>query len=226
MKNKEIYERALAHALEFSPGVPDTISVAMERIEERTRELFTLANNVDEEYFGVCANTPVVAGTSADLKDVVKPLFTVDRVTKVVVYDKGTSAYNNGDEVSIVPVNDPDVATAPRALLRNWVIIGWAGELANVAKIQVSYARQPLPIDPTTGPDTENELPVQFQGLLVLDLAKDMLARTVSIEPGSKQAALEYLGGKEEKLLAAFLAHVANFAGSRTSRFNSHGASA
>lgn len=217
MTTEDIAVLALARATEFTDHVPSTRSLMYRRIGVRQQQLFARAARVNPEYFGICA-TGVLEDMQADLADLVTPLEAADTVTKIEVANAGTSALSTGMEVRVVALSDPEAELPPRCTIRNRVIRGVGNDLAGVVSVTIHYSRLPVRLTATDGAK-EMELPEPHTELLVVDLAKDLIAKTVMLSPPDRTVALEVFSAEEEPLLLAFDAHVREYAGSRSARF-------
>lgn len=214
---EDIAIAALARALEFTNGVPSTRSVMYRRIGIRQQQLFARAAGVNPDYFGICA-TGALDNGAADLSDMAPPVEKPESITKIEVSDPGTSTYLEDQEIRVVPSTDVTVDLPPRATLRNRVIRQVENDLDGVASIRIHYARVPEPIGPSDS-DKVVELADPHSELLVIDLTKSLLLKTISMDAATKAAAFEGLNKEEGELLEAFDQHVASFTGSLSSRF-------
>lgn len=221
MTYNEICDQALARCAEFGVSFPEQRSVSLRRVGVRQQQLFSRANRLDPDYFGVCATGAPVGG-ALDLRDLVEPVARLDRVTYVEIATPGTSSYAAGDVVHVVPPSDKDQFYAPRVTLRDWVLLQVGTDLANVGTLKVGYSKLSLAVKATDGA-VESELPVQFQDLLVVDQAMQMIRKVLDLGAADKEKALTLLAAEEEVLLTEFDAHVLGFAAAREARFGNHG---
>lgn len=100
------------------------------------------------------------------------------------------------------------VVDPPRITVRDRVLRGVGSDLDGVGSIKVYYPKRP---DARMVRDTKIGLPEPYDELLVIDLARSMLSKTLDIEPESRIAAIQALSAEENDLLAAFEAHVRTF---------------
>lgn len=219
MTAEEITLAALFRALEFTNTVPSTRSVLYRRIGVRQQQLFARAASVNADYFGICATGGLDDG-AADLGDFAPPVEAPESITRVEIADPGSSPYDEGTEIRVVPSTDVGVELPPRMTLRNRVLRQVSTDLAGVLSIRVAYSRVPLAIGPADGAVTV-QIPAPHDELLVVDLTKTMLTKGVDMDGAARGAALELLATEEAELLLAFDSHVASFAGNRSARFGS-----
>lgn len=221
MTSEDIAIMALGRAIEFSNHVPTTRSVMYRRISIRQQQLFIRAAKINPDWAGVKATAPLVAwdGSFAlDLADLVSPAEAADLVTRIEIADKGTSAYANGQEVNIVTLADPGCADAPRVVIRNRVVMAYGNDLAGVASLAIYYSRIPIAIQPTDG-DCDVELYEPHVELLVVDLARHLLQKTIALAAAERQAAIAGLDAEEKDLLEQFDEHVRRYSDATASRF-------
>lgn len=211
MTVEDVVQAALARAMEFSDSVPSTRSVMYRRVGVRQQQIVAKAAAQNAEYFGVCAVGDLVAG-AVDLRAMTPPsVARAERIDKVEIENAGTSVYAAGTEIHVVALLDPAAALAPRATLRNGVLRQVGSDLAGVVSAKVHYAYQPAAVLPTDEARSV-EIPEPYSELLVLDLAKELLKKTLELETATKAAALEVLGAEEAEMLADFSAHVGGYA--------------
>jgi hypothetical protein len=212
MTVQEIYEQALARASEFSEKVPNTFSVTVARMTQRQEQLFARIAEKNRDYSGRDGEVTLTAGVgdSATLDPL--PM----RVYHVQIGDPGASSYAAGKKVNIVPVDDLDCALAPRATFRDGLFSQVATDLANVTSLTVFYAKRPTEL---TAEDDVPELPVQFHELLVVDLTKSLVRKTIGLNATSRKEIIEILEVEETELLAAFDNHIINYNYAEVSRF-------
>lgn len=217
MTIQEIASAALARVAEYGANYPGSTASLVRRMSVRQAELFSLANRINPDYFGVCATAPVPHG-GADLKLLIPPAFPADLISRIEIHDPGTSTYEVGEEVQVVSFSEKDGAFPPRVTLRDMTIRQVGTDLAGVAEIEVFYSRLPLPL-PFDNPDYELEVTTHFQELLVLDLAKYVLRRASNLEGENRTAAIAEVVAEEEPLLGSFGEHVQSFSGAQIQRF-------
>jgi hypothetical protein len=217
----DIAVMALGRAIEFSPKVPSARSVMYRRIGIRQQQLFIRAAKINPDWAGVMATVPLVpwAGKlAADLADLIDPSEGADLITRIEVAGKGTSAYPSGKEINIVTIADPDCADAPRVLVRGKVIQAYNAELTGVTSINVYYSKVPLPIAATDGA-CDVELGEPHVELLVIDLTRHLLQKTIALAPSERQAAIAVLNEEEKDALAQFDEHVRRYSDATVARF-------
>jgi hypothetical protein len=218
---EEIAVMALSRAIEFSPKVPSARSVMYRRIGIRQQQLFARAGKVNPEWAGVMSNAPLGpwGGVQAvDLADLITPTEAADLITRIEIGAKGTSAYAVGQEVNPVTLADPNCADAPRVLVRNRIIMAYNRELDGVTSLNVYYSRVPLAIGPTDG-DCQVELQEPHVELLVVDLTRHLLQKTIALNAAERQAAIGIFNEEEKELLGLFDQYVARFSDSTQARF-------
>jgi hypothetical protein len=207
---EEIAIEALARAAEFGAEVPATRSLMYRRIGVRQAALFAEAGRVNQDYYGVCAIATLDNG-AADLADIADPIPPLEAVTRVEVFDAGTSGIAAGTEINLVTLNDQDAATAPRMTLRNNVLRAVGADLDDVVSVEVYYSRSAKRLGATDA-NTNVELQAPWDELLVVDLTRYLLRKAISIKPDVRAAALELLDGEEAEMMAGFIRHVAEYA--------------
>lgn len=219
MTSEEIAVMALSRAIEFSSKVPSARSVAYRRIGVRQQQLYTRAAKLNPEWSGVKATAATVLweGLRAlDLADLVDtPL---DLITRIEVTAPGTSALLAGQEINIVTLADPGVADAPRVVVRNRVIQAYNNELDGVDTISVYYPHIPRSILATEG-GVAVELYPPHDELLVIDLTRHLLQKTIALDAGSRTAAITALDAEETPMLEQFDEHVRRYSDATLSRF-------
>jgi hypothetical protein len=222
MTFQEIVDNAKSRGLDFSVTYPSTERVLFRRVEIRQQELFSAACRLNPDYFGVNSEGPIDTEFRANLKDldVAADVDPAANVTRVEIGDPGTHpTLQNGDQVNIVSISDPEAELAPRMTLRNFILTGVGQDLAGVVTIVIHYGYFPeTKAVPLTGFE-EVELPLAYQELLVYDLTRWLISQTLEMDAAKKVAALENLGVDAGQMLEAFLAEVADYAGAQVSRF-------
>jgi hypothetical protein len=222
MTFQEIVDNAKARGLDFSVTYPTTDRVLFRRIEIRQQELFSAADRVNPDYYGVSASSDLDANFAVDIKDM-EASVDVDpaaAITRVEVFDAGSSpSLAGGDEIGIVSIHDVDAEIPPRMTLRNFVLTGVGQDLLGVISVKAFYGYRPAnKTTPLDGSEVA-ELPDVYQELLVMDLTQWMVQQTLEMDAGRKTAALEVLGVDEGQMLDAFLQEVVDYAGAQVSRF-------
>lgn len=212
MTVQEIYEAALARAMEFSQVVPNTFSVSVSRMRQRQEQLFARIAAENRDYAGRAAVLPLAAGI-ADTATLDPPPM---RIYRVVVADPGASGYASGSKVAIVPVDDLECEVAPRATLRDGMLEGVALDLFDVVSVTVFYSRRPDSLEHASDvPD----LPEQFHELLVIDLAKSLIRKTIGLNATSRKEIMDVLSLEEDELLEQFSEFLLKFNYAEVTRF-------
>jgi hypothetical protein len=208
----EVVDAALARAMEFSATVPHTRSVCYRRVNARQQQLFTMIAGWNPAYSGAVETLALTAG-ACDLSDL-DPA--AERVTDVRIEDIGTSPYANGQQVNIVRIEDQTYAALPpRATLRDFVLEGVGNDLALVTSVTVAHARRAATL--ALG-DDDIEISDGFSELLVLDLAKHMIAKHLAMPQAERAAVLELWNAEEADLLATYQTHVRQYGFAETAR--------
>jgi len=212
----QLVDRALGRLAEFGVDYPTARGPMYRRIGYRQRQLYEKAAQINPERFGTCATANLSSG-NADLNDFADPVPTPALVQRIEVLDPGTSAYAAGDKINLVRPEDQNAEYAPRAYLRDRVLISVGTDLNLVTSIKIFYAKLPaLWGDGDAAKAAELEAP--WDTLLELDLAK-WLTNKASATPQEKRAlALGSFDAEEKDLLADFQAHVGTYT-PLTSRF-------
>lgn len=192
-------------------------SVSYARIQQRQAQLFAFIATVHPDYMGTEA-TVALAGGEYDLAELVPA---AERVTDVRISNPGSSGHLAQDKVNLILLDDRDAMLAPRAVIRSGILKGIDSDLAGVATVTIYYSKRPAAV---ITPDTELEIPEQFQDLLVLDLAKQMIRKVLDVEPARLSGWLELLSGEEKSLLASLTDHVKHFVYGEQRRFRPAGA--
>lgn len=213
----EIIVQALARGQEFSVEFPKTKSVHIRRINTRQQQLFVRAAEINVDYFGKSVSVPLVAG-AADLTTL-NPA--AERIDGVRVNGVGTSGYFTGAKVTVVPIADAAMSgLPPRATLRDYTLTGYGTDLDLVASVWIDYSKRPAEL--TAGADVP-QLPAQFHELLVIDDAKSMFRRTLSIDAAKKKEIIDTLEAEEAEYMADFERHVERFQLAEQARFGRTG---
>lgn len=223
---EDIAVLALARARQHTSEVNENRALIYSRIGLRQQELYTLANKIDPEFFGVCAHAPVafvdadanpVPGGLVNLATIADPVPTPDLIQQIEIYDPGTSEYAVGDEVNPVRLDDTGSAFAPRVVMRNRVMYGVGTDLVGVGEVRIYYAKIPAAIPPS-GRTTVIEIPDPHWMLLVVDAERDLYRRSVA-DAGLRETLVKMADADEAPLLAAFTAYVGAYASSLQTRF-------
>lgn len=208
----QIIEAALARAMEFSKSVPNTFSVSLARLNAHQEQLFADTADQNRDYFG--ADGVLVLTTGACDTGTLNPL--PMRVVRVVVSNPGTSGYLAERKINIVPIDDVTAANAPRATLRGGLITQVGTELATVTSVKVYYSRRPTVL--TAKGDTP-DFPAQYHDLLVIDLTKQLIRKTVGLTATARDEVVQVIQTEYDEIAAMFAQHLRNFNYAETSRF-------
>lgn len=218
MTPEQICVAAMGICSDYTDSYPTTRSIMYQRISSRQRELFAHIATIDPEFYGAEVVAEVVDGAlNIGALEQSGDVYPVERIEEVRIEEPGDSELEAGARVSLVLVTDIEASLPPRATLRSGVIRQVGSELAGVESLLVYYSRRPR----TIGPDGSGtiELLEPFQFLLVYDLAKDLIRRTVGIEGAAKAASFELLDRVEKELTDALGEHITHAARARESRF-------
>ncbi len=222
MTYEEVVENALARTLEWDGEFPSTRLPMYRRIGVRQQQLFSMASKVNPDYYGSEAAAALDSEYRLDLKDL-DGLATLDQaagVQRVIILDPGASIYVAGDEVNIVSIDDIDADLPPRVTIRDQIVKGVGTDLINVVSLCVKYPRYAdMPLNTEDG-TTDIQLQEPYQELLVIDLTKDLVRKTLSLEVGVKAAIGETLKEEETELLTVYMADVAAFQIGQHHRFS------
>ena len=120
----------------------------------------------------------------------------------------------------MVSIADKDADVAPRITVRDFIIRGVGTDFTGVVSIRIFYPRIPDMVAFTENGTTEIELLEQHQELLIIDLTKDLLRKTIQMVPEVKTAATGILDSEETKALADYLEDVNAFAIGQSHRFS------
>lgn len=173
----EIRLAALARLSEFTDKYPRGRQSLYRRIGVRQQQLAAAATRENPEYFGTSAIGAVEDG-ACDFADIDTPVDTPERITKITVRTLNDALDDDeiaalgfavGDEVTIVPIADPD-GVKPRATLRDNVLRGVAGELDDVTEIDVHYPRRPEATEVDEDGTRSVDIADPYSELLVIDL--------------------------------------------------------
>jgi hypothetical protein len=212
MTADDVVDAALARCSDLGHNSTQARSVSYRRIGVRQAQLFSRAADVHPEYFGVSATVVLTLGTYALAG--LNPK--AERVVDVKVANAGTSGLVVGDRVNMVLLDDADAMLAPRAVIRNQTLQGYGNDLTGVAQVTIHYARSP---SMTVAGNTVLELPDQFQDLLVIDLARQMIRKQLDNEPTRRDGLIGLLDAEEGELLTTFDQHIRHFVYGEQRRF-------
>jgi hypothetical protein len=218
---EQVSVAALSRTLDFGANAPSTRSLLYRRISIRQQELFSFAAQVNPEYYGTFAIGTLDAG-AIDLRlmltDGVREAVAVTKI-QVEAMTAPSTTYAVGDEITIVPASDdPGAYLAPRATIRDHVLRQVGTDLAEVEDIRMSYSYRPDPLAENEAGTTEVGLEAPFDELLVIDLTRHLLAKTLKMDAAVKAAAIVELTEEEKVGMAEFTAHLSRFLMGRQSR--------
>jgi hypothetical protein len=216
---QDIVVAAQGIAADFTDEYPTAKSVMYRRISARQRELFVHIGTLDTEVYGEDVVAEVLNG-AVDLGalEQSEDVFPVETLQMVRIHDPGTNGQLKAKQrVSVVPADDVEAFLPPRCTYRSGVLRQVGSDLAGVAQLLVSYSRRPR----TIGVDGSGQIELlePFQDLLVFDLARDLIRRTVALEGERKAAVLAMLEPQETQLLASLEEHIRHSASLRDRRF-------
>lgn len=205
----ELVDQAFARVGEIGGSYPSARGPMYRRIGYKQRALYQLAAKINSERFGTCAEADLTNGM-ADLNDIAAPVPTPARIDRVEVDDPGGSAYAPGTEITIVGVADAEAELAPRAYIRNGVIIGYGDDLDAVTSIKVFFPRLP---DLFTLSDKSKavELEAPWDTILELDLAIWLVEKATKLSQEVRAAALASFSAEISALEKDFATAVAEY---------------
>jgi len=200
---------ALTEVGSFTDKIPGTRTSYYARVSLRLQQLYAVAAKLNPEYAGVCVTGEPTPEGDADFRTVMRSeggmVVGADMIQRVEVADPGGSGWAPGQEVHIVPLNDPQSAYPPRMVYRDGVLRSVGSEVAGVASLRVFYARRPLPV--VTGAQ-DIDLQHPYDLLLVYDLVQHIL-RKVGVMTGVPQdAAIASFAQESAQLESGFAEHV------------------
>lgn len=220
----DVVDAAQSRAVDFGSGYPGARSVLYRRISNRLHQLYAAAARWNPEYFGVSAVGTLASGgasfsTMGD-PDASNPVFAPELVSRVEIADKGTSSYANDDEVNVVQLNDAaDAALAPRVTIRNLAIKQVGTDLTNVTSLRMFYSRRPYRRGAADGVELI-DFPETFEDLLVIDLTKWMVRKSMNPPIAERTAAIATLSEEEAELYSNYEQEVTEFTSAvETGRF-------
>lgn len=222
MTYEEVVEASLSRTLEWDGEFPSTRLPLYRRIGTRQQQLFTKASKMNPAYYGVKAGAALDANLELDLRDMagVPAVNQAVGVQRVEIGDHGTSAYADGDRVAIVDIDDIEADLAPRVFLRDFVLGSIGTDLTNVTSLCVYYPRYPdMPANTEDG-STDIEISETFSELLVIDLTKYLLRKTLGLEQAVKATLMGALDEEEQEELAVYTADIGAFGLGQSHRFS------
>lgn len=223
MTYEDVVIAALARTLDWDGEFPSARQPMYRRIGKRQQQLFTMASKINPDYWGTCAIATIdPTDLNVDLR-LLDGGLNVDQsvgVQRIEIQDEGTSSLTSGDQVHIVSINDRDAELAPRVTIRDLIIASVGTDLTGVTSLAVYYPR--YPDMPATSEDgtTALELQQAHDELLVIDLTKDLVRKTLSMDPATKTAIQGLLDAEEKEALGPYLDDVGAFAVGQAHRFS------
>jgi hypothetical protein len=211
---EEVIVAAMARCTDLGATVPSAWSVYLRRIGLRQGQIFSMVAQVDPEYFGVESFVPLVNGafTLANLSP------KVERIADVRIGNPGSSGFQSNDPVNLIRHDDQEAMLPPRAVVRDQILRQVGNDLQGVSTLVLYYSKRPATSSAITKA-TVMELPEQFQDLLVIDLAKQMIRKLLDVEPARRDGWLGLLSDEESMLLGVLESHVRGFVAGEQVRF-------
>lgn len=223
MQVEEIVTGSLARMMDWGNDFPSARMPMYRRISQRQQQLYSFASKANPDYYGRCAIGGFDAEGCLDLRDLID-LANLDQaagIQFVEISDAGASVtVTAGEEVNIVSIADRDADVSPRVTLRDFIFRGVGTDLTGVISVKIFYPRIPDELLFTEDGTTEIELLQQHQELLIIDLTKDLLRKTMGMEPSVKTAAAGLLAAEEEKAMQDYLEDINAFAIGASHRFS------
>lgn len=214
MTADECIAAALARCTDLGAAIPSAKSVWYRRIGIRQGQIFSKVTTTDPDYFGVTAVVVLVAQAYA--LSALNPR--ADRINDVRVANPGTSGYTVRQRVNLVILEDVDAMLSPRVTIRDQILAGVQSDLSGVTSLTLDYAKRPAASSTIVGA-TQLELPEQFQDLLAIDLAKQMIRKLLDVEPARRDGWMQLLSAEESDLFGTLDNHVRYFVGGEQRRF-------
>lgn len=212
MTCEEIALQALARAYEVTQTVPSVRSVMYRRIGVRQQMIMLAAAKTNPDFYGTSATGDLDDGALdfADLEDT-EGAGIPSAIAKVTIADPGTSDWAANTEVVVVAETDIAAAIPPRATVRDRVLRGVEDELDGVTSLTIFYAREG-PVYDGTSRDVAVELANPWSELLVMDLARMLIAKSPASQSPQGAIVLKALDDEEQGMMADFLAYVSDYA--------------
>jgi hypothetical protein len=206
---EEIAVLAMARASEFTDTYPKARSLMYRRIGLRQQQLFAIATDANQDYYGAAASATLDVNKRADLQDIAAPVPTPEQIQRIEVYatDGNPAAPAIGTEIALVPLGDLVAEDPPRATLRDLLFAQVGTDLAHVTDILVYYARVPASYAPTDGA-IEVEIPAPYDELLVIDLTLDLIRSSRGLDAAIRTEAIQLLTAEESGLVSGWQTHV------------------
>jgi hypothetical protein len=206
---EEIAVLAMARASEFTDTYPKARSLMYRRIGLRQQQLFAIATDANQDYYGAAASATLDVNKRADLQDIAAPVPTPEQIQRIEVYatDGNPAAPAIGTEIALVPLGDLVAEDPPRATLRDLLFAQVDTDLAHVTDILIYYARVPASYAPTDGA-IEVEIPAPYDELLVIDLTLDLIRSSRGLDAAIRTEAIQLLTAEESGLVSGWQTHV------------------
>lgn len=214
----EIANAALARCREFSVNYPAGKELLYTRIGTRQQQLVELSVMANADYFGVEATADLDSGV-LDLSDMPGQVDNAGHVQKVTIENPGTSGYPIDTEVAIVPLRNIAAAIAPRAVIRDGLLIGVGSDLDLVTTLRVYYTKLPAALG-ATDKATEVVIPDPHAELLVLDLCQYIVNAAPQVS-ATVSAAVQAWAAEEASLEKAWLGFLSGYSPVRQ-QFSAH----
>lgn len=212
MTFEQVRTAALSRLMEFTDRFPSGVQVPYRRIGVRQQWLYALAARVNPDYATEAAEATLSADpVGVDLDLIADPIETPENLTRIEIKDAGTSSYSTGDKVTVVPVADQD-GLAPRVTIRNRAIYAVGTDLDDVTSLLIYYPYRPEPTDSDEDGTRTVEITQPYEELLVIDLAREYIRKSLSMEPDQRGAVVGMFDEEEAPLLEAWLEHVRTYA--------------
>lgn len=207
---EQITVLALARAGEVADIGPVPRSVAYRRIGIDQQLILEDAGRSNPEFYGAAATANLTAGV-ADFADVVPPVPTPALIQIIVIANPGTSGLLAGTVINVVPFDDVESAIPPRATLRDLVLRQVGTELALITSVTMAYSRRSPMYLPTDG-GTVVELASPYDELLVIRLAKWLVAKHPKASSPDAVQLITAMTSEENALTALFTGYVKSYA--------------
>lgn len=211
----EIVEQAMGRVNEVTSTYPTSRGPMYRRIGYRQRQLFSVAAKLNPERFGVSVVSALTTDPSgrrvidlADIDGTTVP--SPELVQAVEIANPGTGLYASGDTVTIVTMDDKEAELAPRAFLRDKLVIGVGSDLDLVVSLRVYYPRL-TELFALTDKTKTVELEAPWDTLLELDLAIWILQKATQVSKDIRDAGIAMFEAEQKGLVGDWLDHVAQF---------------
>jgi hypothetical protein len=217
---EEVAIAAIGLCADYTNDFPTTRALMYRRISARQRELFSHVATLDPEVYGAEILVDLEDGfVNLSALEQSEDVYPIERIEEVQIAEVGSSLVRvAGEKVSLVRVSDPGVAFPPRATYRSGVLRQVADDLAGVASLRIFYSRRPRTIQPDGSGEIEFLEP--FQELLIYDLARDLIRRTVGLEGEQKGDLVAMLDEVEKEMMDSLASHISHAGLAREDRFH------